>query len=47
MKTTLLAWFDLNREDNAARSLKYHEIPEKYVWDEKNRNGVSEKEVRI
>ena len=34
-KTTLLAWFDLNREGNAARSLKYHEIPENYVWDDK------------
>ena len=36
-KTTLLAWFHLNKEDNAARSLKYHEIPEKYVWDDKKK----------
>ena len=46
-KTTLLSWFDLNKEDNAARSLKYHEIPENYVWDEKNRDGVSKKEIRL
>ena len=30
-RTTLLAWFELNKEDNGAHSLKYHEIPEKYI----------------
>ena len=28
-KTTLLAWFELNEEDERAHVLKYHEIPEK------------------
>ena len=39
-KTTLLNWFDLNRENSAARSLKYHEIPENYVWDDKKTEMV-------
>ena len=30
---TLLAWFKLNQSDSGARNLKYHEIPEKYVWN--------------
>ena len=30
---TLLAWFKLNQSDPDARSLKYHEIPEHYVWN--------------
>ena len=34
-RTTLLAWFKLNKEDNWAHSLKYHEIPKKYIWDVK------------
>ena len=42
-KTTLLAWFDLNKEDNAARSLKYHEIPENYVWDDKKQKWCQQK----
>ena len=31
--TTLLAWFKLNQVDPTARLLKYHEIPEYYVWN--------------
>ena len=31
--TTLLAWFKLNQVDADARMLKYHEIPEHYVWN--------------
>ena len=31
--TTLLAWFTLNQNDPDARHLKYHEIPEHYVWN--------------
>ena len=42
-KTTLLAWFDINREDNASRSLKYHEIPKNYVWDEKKQKWCQQK----
>ena len=30
--TTLLAWFKLKQVDADARILKYHEIPEHYVW---------------
>ena len=30
--TTLLAWFKLNQVDADAQMLKYHEIPEHYVW---------------
>ena len=32
--TTLLAWFKLNQVDADARMLKYHEIPEHYVWNQ-------------
>ena len=32
--TTLLAWFKLNQVDPDAHSLKYHEIPEHYVWNQ-------------
>ena len=32
--TTLLAWFKLNQVDAAAQMLKYHEIPEHYVWNQ-------------
>ena len=31
--TTLLAWFKLNQVDADAQMLKYHEIPEHYVWN--------------
>ena len=31
--TTLLAWFKLNQVDLNARMLKYHEIPEYYIWN--------------
>ena len=32
--TTLLAWFKLNQVDADAWMLKYHEIPEHYVWNQ-------------
>ena len=32
--TTLLAWFKLNQVDADARILKYHEIPQHYVWNQ-------------
>ena len=32
-KTTLLGWFQLNRIGAQAHKLKYHEIPELYVWN--------------
>ena len=32
--TTLLAWFKLNQVDADARMLKYHKIPEHYVWNQ-------------
>ena len=32
--TMLLAWFKLNQVDPDAHSLKYHEIPEHYVWNQ-------------
>ena len=31
--TTLLAWFKLNQADPDARSYKYHEITQHYVWN--------------
>ena len=31
--TTLIAWFALNQNDPDARDIKYHEIPEHYVWN--------------
>ena len=30
--TTLLGWFNLNQSDPDAKQLKYHEIPEHYIW---------------
>ena len=30
--STLMAWFELNANDIAARHLYYHEVPEHYVW---------------
>ena len=32
--TTLLVWFKLNQVDVDALMLKYHEIPEHYVWNQ-------------
>ncbi|MCP4486968.1 MAG: hypothetical protein GY820_06565, partial [Gammaproteobacteria bacterium] len=34
-KSTLTAWFALNRVDQQAREFLYHEIPEHYVFDRK------------
>ena len=30
--STLLAWFKFNQVDTDAQMLKYHEIPEHYIW---------------
>ena len=46
-KTTLLAWFELNWEDERAHVLKYHEIPQKYVWDEKKRKWKEQKRGKM
>ena len=35
--TTLTAWFKLNQEEEAARMLLYHEVPEHYTWDKSRR----------
>ena len=32
--TTLLGWFKLNQVDADAQMLKYHEIPEHYIWNQ-------------
>lgn len=32
-KTMLLGWFDLNKEDPAAKTIKYGNVPESYSWN--------------
>ena len=44
--TTLLAWFKLNQNDSKARSLKYHEIPEHYVWNAAQHKWTKRKQGR-
>ena len=39
-KTTLTAWFELNRRDAAARRLLYAEVPEHYRWDRKTKSWM-------
>ena len=34
--TTLMAYFELNKTDIEAQSIKYQDIPEYYTWDTKN-----------
>jgi hypothetical protein len=35
--TLLTAYFELNKNDNFAKTLKYTEIPTHYTWDSKNK----------
>ena len=42
--TTLLAWFNLNQSDPNARNFKYHEIPEHYVWNERQHKWTPRKQ---
>ena len=44
--TTLLAWFNLNQNDPHARKLKYHEIPEHYVWNANQHKWTQRKKGR-
>ena len=44
--TTLLAWFKLNQSDPEANSLKYHEIPEHYVWNSSQHKWTKRKQKR-
>ena len=44
--TTLLAWFKLNQTDPQARHLKYHEIPEHYVWNSHQHKWTPRKRCR-
>jgi hypothetical protein len=36
-KTTLIAWFELNKTDTYAKNIKYINIPEHYTFDMKNK----------
>ncbi len=38
-RSTLQAWFDLNRRDQNAREFLYHELPEHYVFDSQKDGG--------
>ena len=42
--TTLLAWFKLSQVDADAQLLKYHEIPEHYVWNQAQHHWRKRKE---
>ena len=44
--TTLLAWFKLNEVDADAQMLKYHEIPEHYVWNQAQHHWTKRKRGR-
>ena len=44
--TTLLAWFKLNQVDANAQMLKYHEIPEHYVWNQSQHQWTKRKRGR-
>ena len=44
--TTLLAWFKLNQVDADAWMLKYHEIPEHYVWNQVQHRWTKSKRGR-
>ena len=44
--TTLLTWFNLNQSDPDARQLKYHEIPEHYVWNHSQHKWTKRKKCR-
>lgn len=38
-----LAWFELNKNDSAAKKLLYEEIPNKYIWDGKQKKFLKRK----
>ena len=42
--TTLLGWFELNKHDEEAQKLKYHEIPEHCVWNNTRKQWFQWKE---
>ena len=44
--TTLLAWFTLNQTDPEVWQFKYHEIPEKYVWNSQQHKWTQRKRQR-
>ena len=44
--TTLIAWFVLNQNDPDARDIKYHEIPEHYVWNLQEYKWMKRKQGR-
>ena len=45
-RTTLLGWFQLNSTVQSARQLKYHEIPEHFVWNTKSCQWTERKRGR-
>ena len=45
-RTTLLGWFQLNRTVQSACLLKYHEIPEHFVWNTKSCQWTERKRGR-
>ena len=44
--TTLTALFKLNQNDPDAHMLKYHEIPEKYVWNSTQHKWTQRKQAK-
>ncbi|KAJ8949401.1 hypothetical protein NQ318_007499 [Aromia moschata] len=44
-QSKLEAWFDLNKDDAAARRLRYSDIPEHYTWDNRNAVWVARRQV--
>ena len=41
--TTLLGWFELIKCDEGAQKLKYHEIPEHYIWNNRRKQWLPQK----
>ena len=41
--STLMGWFQLNRDDAFARTLLYHDVPSHYVWDKSHWNRRTSK----
>ena len=41
--TTLPGWFELNKHDEGAQKLKYHEIPDHYVWNDTRKQWFQQK----
>ena len=44
-KTMLLGWFDLNKEDSFARSIKYANLPESYSWNISSKKWIPRKKA--